>query len=159
MAQFNDKVEPKDFTKMPKEYQDLLTRLLTIQADCEIGGPHLYVEDMIGGAPGRTNQIVVARTAAEEIDHFRKMAFMAGQKDNTKAVLDKVAAWQAQDVDAPAQEGHLIQTYRVRRSLGSTVIVRSSTRGQIPIRSAVKPLRSRSRNRSSIPARILMLTM
>jgi ring-1,2-phenylacetyl-CoA epoxidase subunit PaaA len=34
---------------------------------------------MIGGAPGRTNQIVVARTAAEEIDHFRKMAFLAGQ--------------------------------------------------------------------------------
>src|SRR5207247_42722 len=24
---------------MPKEYQDLLTRLLTIQADCEIAGP------------------------------------------------------------------------------------------------------------------------
>ena len=43
-----------------------------------------------------------------------------------KAVLDKVATWQAQDVDAPAQEGHLIQTYRVRRSLGSTVIVRAA---------------------------------
>ena len=28
MPQFTDKVEPKDFAKMPKEYQDLLVRLL-----------------------------------------------------------------------------------------------------------------------------------
>src|SRR5438034_444760 len=29
---------------MPEEYRELLTRLLTIQADCEIGGPHIYVD-------------------------------------------------------------------------------------------------------------------
>ena len=39
MSQFTDRIEPKDFGKMPEEYRDLLTRLLTIQADCEIGGP------------------------------------------------------------------------------------------------------------------------
>jgi ring-1,2-phenylacetyl-CoA epoxidase subunit PaaA len=76
---YDQKVELEDFDKQDPEYKELLGRILTIQADCEIGGPHLYVEDMIGGAPGRTNQLVVARTAAEEIDHFRKMAFMAGQ--------------------------------------------------------------------------------
>jgi len=76
---YDQNVEVEDFDNQDPEYKELLSRILTIQADCEIGGPHLYVEDMIGGAPGRTNQIVVARTAAEEIDHFRKMAVMAGQ--------------------------------------------------------------------------------
>src|SRR5438309_9226239 len=76
---YDQNVDVEDFDKQDPEYKELLSRILTIQADCEIGGPHLYVEDMIGGAPGRTNQLVVARTAAEEIDHFRKMAFMAGQ--------------------------------------------------------------------------------
>jgi len=76
---YDANVEVEDIDRQDPEYKDLLGRILTIQADCEIGGPHLYVEDMIGGAPGRTNQIVVARTAAEEIDHFRKMAFLAGQ--------------------------------------------------------------------------------
>ena len=42
---FSDKIEAKDFFKMPKEYQDLLVRVLQIQADCEIGGPHLYVNE------------------------------------------------------------------------------------------------------------------
>ncbi len=41
---FRDKVELKDFEKMDPEYQDLLMRVLTIQSDCEIGGPHLYVD-------------------------------------------------------------------------------------------------------------------
>ena len=43
-----------------------------------------------------------------------------------KAVLDAVAAWQAQDVDRPAQDAQIMQTYRVRRSLTATVIVRKS---------------------------------
>ena len=42
---FTDKVELKDFDKMDPEYKDLLGRVLTIQADCEIGGPHLYVRE------------------------------------------------------------------------------------------------------------------
>src|SRR5256885_5286854 len=56
MAQFTDKIEPKDFPKMPKEYQDLLTRLLTIQADCEIGGPHIYVDHWTLRAPSVDDQ-------------------------------------------------------------------------------------------------------
>src|SRR2546422_40016 len=36
MALFTDRIEPKDFGKMPEEYRELLTRLLTIQADCEV---------------------------------------------------------------------------------------------------------------------------
>jgi len=76
---FTDKIELKDFDKMDQEYKDLLGRILTIQADCEIGGPHLYVEHILPNAPSKSMQIVVARTAAEEIDHFRKMARLAGE--------------------------------------------------------------------------------
>src|SRR5947207_6809878 len=73
MAQFTDRVEPKDFTKMPDEYRDLLVRLLTIQADCEIGGPHIYVDHWTLRAPSVDDQWRVARIASEEIDHCRKM--------------------------------------------------------------------------------------
>lgn len=75
---FTDKVEMKDFGKQDPEYQDLLRRVLAIQADCEIGGPNLYVKDILPNAPSTVDQLVVARTAAEEIDHFRKMARLAG---------------------------------------------------------------------------------
>ncbi len=75
---FTDKIELKDLDKMDAEYRDLLGRVLTIQADCEIGGPHLYVERMLPQAPTKLDQLIVARTAAEEIDHFRKVARVAG---------------------------------------------------------------------------------
>ena len=75
---FTDKVELKDFEKMDPEYQDLLRRVFTIQADCEIGGPHLYVEQMLPKAPTKLDQLIVARTAAEEVDHYRKFAALAG---------------------------------------------------------------------------------
>ena len=75
---FTDKIELKDIDKMDGEYRGLLGHVLTIQADCEIGGPHLYVEKMLPAAPTRLDQLIVARTAAEEIDHFRKIARVAG---------------------------------------------------------------------------------
>jgi ring-1,2-phenylacetyl-CoA epoxidase subunit PaaA len=75
---FTDKVELKDFEKMDPEYQDLLGRVLAIQADCEIGGPHLYLEQILPNAPTKLDQLIVARTAAEEIDHYRKIARIAG---------------------------------------------------------------------------------
>lgn len=78
---FRDQVELKDFEKMDAEYQDLLRRVLTIQADCEIGGPHLYVKDILPTAPTKVDQLIVARTAAEEIDHYRKIARLAGDID------------------------------------------------------------------------------
>jgi ring-1,2-phenylacetyl-CoA epoxidase subunit PaaA len=78
-APFTDKVEIADVPKMPAEYQDLLRRLLTIQADCEIGGPHLYVEHILPTAPTRMDRLIVARTAAEEADHYRKVARLAGE--------------------------------------------------------------------------------
>ena len=73
MAPFTDRIEPRDFPKMPDEYRDLLVRLLTIQADCEIGGPHIYVNHWTLRAPTVDDQWRVARIAAEEIDHCRKM--------------------------------------------------------------------------------------
>jgi ring-1,2-phenylacetyl-CoA epoxidase subunit PaaA len=75
---FNEKIELKDFEKMDPEYQDLLRRVLAIQADCEIGGPNLYVKDILPNAPRKVDQLIVARTAAEEMDHYRKMARLAG---------------------------------------------------------------------------------
>jgi ring-1,2-phenylacetyl-CoA epoxidase subunit PaaA len=75
---FTDQVEEKDLAKQHSEYVDLLRRVLAIQADCEIGGPHLYVDAMLPTAPSQIDQLVVARTAAEEIDHFRKFAKLAG---------------------------------------------------------------------------------
>jgi ring-1,2-phenylacetyl-CoA epoxidase subunit PaaA len=75
---FTDKIEAKDLDRMDPEYKELLGHVLTIQADCEIGGPHLYVEKMLGAAPTKLDQLIVARTAAEEIDHFRKIARVAG---------------------------------------------------------------------------------
>jgi ring-1,2-phenylacetyl-CoA epoxidase subunit PaaA len=74
---FTDKIGTKDVEKMDQEYQHLLKRVLAIQADCEIGGPHLYVADILLNAPNATEQLIVARTAAEEIDHYRKMAKLA----------------------------------------------------------------------------------
>ena len=50
---FTDKVDLKDFEKQDPEYQDLLRRVLAIQADCEIGGPNLYVKHIL---PSRTDQ-------------------------------------------------------------------------------------------------------
>jgi ring-1,2-phenylacetyl-CoA epoxidase subunit PaaA len=73
VSQFNDKVTPKDFAKMAPEYKDLLIRLLTIQADCEIGGPHIYVDHWTLRAPTIDDQWRVARIASEEIDHCRKI--------------------------------------------------------------------------------------
>jgi ring-1,2-phenylacetyl-CoA epoxidase subunit PaaA len=75
---FRDKIELKDLDKMDPEYRELLGRVVTIQADCEIGGPHLYVKDMLPSAPTKVDQLIVARTAAEELDHYRKIAGVAG---------------------------------------------------------------------------------
>lgn len=105
---FTDKVELKDFEKMDPEYQDLLKRVLTIQSDCEIGGPHLYVDTMLSTALTKVDQLVVARTAAEEIDHYRKIARLAGdigvdvsfvlstpnQKRYVEAFRGKITTWE-----------------------------------------------------------------
>ena len=69
---FTDKIEAADFPKMPQEYKDLLIKVLTIQSDSELGGPHLYVERWILAAPTIEDQMMLAKTAAEEIDHHRK---------------------------------------------------------------------------------------
>src|SRR2546426_11003146 len=76
---FTDKIESADVAKMPAEYQVLLKRVLAIQADCEIGGPHLYVRSILPDAPTKVDRLIVARTAAEEADHYRKVARLAGE--------------------------------------------------------------------------------
>jgi ring-1,2-phenylacetyl-CoA epoxidase subunit PaaA len=75
---FREKVELTDIDKMDPEYRELLSRVVTIQADCEIGGPHLYAKDILPSAPTKVDQLLVARTASEELDHYRKIARIAG---------------------------------------------------------------------------------
>jgi ring-1,2-phenylacetyl-CoA epoxidase subunit PaaA len=89
-ANFDEAVERETLAQQDPEYQTLLRRVLAIQADCEIGGPHLYVDAMLPGAPSRLDQLVVARTAAEEIDHFRKFARVAGDIGvDTSSILSR----------------------------------------------------------------------
>jgi ring-1,2-phenylacetyl-CoA epoxidase subunit PaaA len=74
VREFNDRISTAaEFERMPEEYRDLLTRVLRIQADCEIGGPHLYVSNWVLTAPTADDQWRMSRIAAEEIDHFRKI--------------------------------------------------------------------------------------
>ena len=105
---FTDKVDLKDVEKLDPEYRELLGRVMTIQCDCEIGGPHLYVEDILPTAPSKIDQLIVARTAAEELDHYRKMARIAGdvgvdvshvlswpnQKRYVEAFHGKITTWE-----------------------------------------------------------------
>ena len=76
---FTDQIEAEDFSKMPEEYRTLLSRVLRIQADCEIGGPHLYVSQWLLSAPTAEDQWKVAKTAAEEIEHFHKINQLLNQ--------------------------------------------------------------------------------
>src|SRR6059036_4271982 len=87
---FTDKIESADVAKMPAEYQTLLMRVLAIQADCEIGGPHLYVRSILPDAPTKVDRLIVARTAAEEADHYRKVARLAGEVgEDVSALLSR----------------------------------------------------------------------
>ena len=72
---FTDKVEAKDFNKMDKEYQDLLVRVLTIQTDCEIGGPNIYVPEgwVDHRAPIQEDLLKLGKTATEEADRVDKV--------------------------------------------------------------------------------------
>jgi ring-1,2-phenylacetyl-CoA epoxidase subunit PaaA len=72
-AKFTDRIHAKDVAKMPEEYRDLLVRLLTIQADCEIGGPNVYGREWFLSAPTADDMFRVTHILAEEIDHFRHM--------------------------------------------------------------------------------------
>ena len=70
---FREKISAGDFIHMPPEYKELLTRILTIQADCEIAGPHVYGERWLLRAPAADDMHRLARIIGEEIDHFRKI--------------------------------------------------------------------------------------
>src|SRR2546427_5264037 len=75
---FTDKIESADVAKMPAEYQALLKRVLAIQADCEIGGPRLYVRNILPDGPTKGDPLIVARPAAEAAHHYLKGRPLAG---------------------------------------------------------------------------------
>jgi len=98
---FTDKVELKDFEKQDPEYQDLLRRVLAIQADCEIGGPNLYVKDILPNAPTKLDQLIVARTAARPAVPAATMVasvisksdvWLTSQQSNPRADQDREAS-------------------------------------------------------------------
>src|SRR2546427_11972111 len=84
---FGDKGESHDAPKMPAACQVLLKRVLRIQADCEIGGPHLYVSQWLLGAPSADDQWMLAKVAGEEIDHFRKINRLLNELDEDASEL------------------------------------------------------------------------
>ena len=86
-AKFNDRITTDDLVKMPAEYQDLIVRLLTIQADCEIGGPHVYGARWFLDAPTADDMLRVTRILAEEIDHFRMMNGLLNQIGEDRSEL------------------------------------------------------------------------
>lgn len=69
---FREKITAEEFADMPPEYRELLVRVLTIQADCEIGGVRVYGDRWLFSAPGADDMYRLARIVGEEIDHFRK---------------------------------------------------------------------------------------
>jgi ring-1,2-phenylacetyl-CoA epoxidase subunit PaaA len=95
---FRDRIESRDFAKMPQEYRDLLIRVLTIQSDCEIGGPNVYARRWMLQAPTADDMHRVARIVAEEIDHYRKFAGLLADlgvdvsyllhRDNSERLVD-----------------------------------------------------------------------
>lgn len=72
-ARFTDRIQANDVATMPEEYRDLLVRLLTIQADCEIGGPNVYGRQWFLNAPTADDMFRVTHILAEEVDHYRHM--------------------------------------------------------------------------------------
>lgn len=70
-AKFTDRIAAKDVLKMPQEYRQLLVRLLTIQADCEIGGPKAYGARWCFDAPTVDDMIRVTGIIRQELEHFR----------------------------------------------------------------------------------------
>jgi 1,2-phenylacetyl-CoA epoxidase catalytic subunit len=62
---FREFVERKNIDRMDPEYKALLSRVLMIQADCEIGGPHLYTKDILPSAATKIDQLIVARVAGD----------------------------------------------------------------------------------------------
>lgn len=71
---FTDKIERKDFDKMHEDFKELLIRLLLVQTDSELGGPDLYLEHWVRNAPTLEDQMLLAKTGFEEIDHHRRFA-------------------------------------------------------------------------------------
>ncbi len=76
---FTDKIEREDFGKMPQEYKDLLICVLEVQVDSELGGPDLYLDSWVRNAPTLQDQLLLVKTAHEEIDHHRRFARLLEQ--------------------------------------------------------------------------------
>lgn len=71
-AVFREKINVTEFRDTPPEYQELVSRLLTIQADCEIGSAHIYGARWLLRAPTADDMYQLSRMISEEIDHFRR---------------------------------------------------------------------------------------
>lgn len=66
--------EAADLQSLPDEYTQLLVRLIRLQADGEIAAPQVYLNDWCLRAPTAFDQMMIARIASQELDHYRKFA-------------------------------------------------------------------------------------
>lgn len=71
---FTEKVEAKNFFKMPKEYQELVVRLVTLHAESELSGSDMYTQNLFPLAPNAKERYVCCTIAAQEVDHYMKTA-------------------------------------------------------------------------------------
>lgn len=132
---FQDRITARELTQMPPEYRELLTRLLTIQADCEIGGPHVYGGKWLLRAPSADDMHRLSRIICEEIDHFRKMNRMLKDigtdgtpllwKENSERFLDAFQITEVRTWGDVATFCFLIDRvgkYQVEEFIGSTYV-------------------------------------
>jgi len=93
-AKFTDRVGVPDLAKMPEDYRDLLVRLLTIQADCEIGGPKVYGVHWCFDAPTIDDMVRVTGIVHQKLKHFRIF----------NSILQSLGADQTELLRRPASE-------------------------------------------------------
>ena len=99
---FTDKIEHKVVDKMPEEYKDLLIRVLLVQVDSELGGPDLYLDSWARTAPTLADQLLLVKTAYEEIDHHQRFAKLLEQLGVETASITK-----------RRREERILETFRV----------------------------------------------
>jgi ring-1,2-phenylacetyl-CoA epoxidase subunit PaaA len=64
------KIEPGDFYKTPREFQELVVRTIRIQADGEMAARHIGYFPQIVEFPDENDQWLAAKIAMEEVGHY-----------------------------------------------------------------------------------------
>lgn len=90
--------EPTD--PMPEEYRELLIRLLTIQADSELGVTIIQHIPWVAKAPTANDMWIEAKIVTEEIGHYRYMKDMLADLGVDVSYLEKTRSREERLVEA-----------------------------------------------------------